>query len=86
MAEVGLPEVASVTTYGLFGPAGIPAGVVRQLNASVNDSLKAEDLRAAIRRIGFEPSPGSPEDFTKLLTSEMKVWIPIVQKTGFQLN
>ena len=30
--------------------------------------------------------PGSPEDFTKLLTSEMKVWIPIVQKTGFQLN
>jgi tripartite-type tricarboxylate transporter receptor subunit TctC len=86
MAEVGLPEVASVTTYGLFGPAGIPANVVKRLNASVNDSLKAEDLRAAIRRIGFEPSPGSPDDFTKLLTSEMKVWIPIVQKTGFQLN
>ena len=86
MAESGLPEVASVTTYGLFGPAGMPREIVARLNASVNDSLKAEELRAAIRRIGFEATPGSPEDFTKVLTSEMKVWIPIVQKTGFQLN
>ena len=34
-------------------------------------------------RIGFEAQPGSPEDFTKLLTSEMKVWIPIVPKYTF---
>jgi tripartite-type tricarboxylate transporter receptor subunit TctC len=86
MAESGLPEVASVTTYGLFGPAGVPADVVRRLNDSVNEGLKSEEIRAAIRRIGFEPHEGSPEDFTKLLTNEMKVWIPIVKKTGFQLN
>ena len=86
MAESGLPDVASVTTYGLFGPAGMPKDAISRLNAAVNESLKSEELRAAIRRIGFEPQPGSPEDFTKLLTSEMKVWIPIVQKTGFQLN
>jgi len=86
MAEGGLPEVASVTTYGLFGPAGIPASVVARLNASVNESLKSEELRGAIRRIGFEPQAGAPEDFSKLLASEMKIWIPIVQKTGFQMN
>src|SRR3954467_11045435 len=82
MAESGLPEVASVTTYGLFGPAGMPRDVVARLHASVNESLKSQELRAAIQRIGFEAQPGSPEDFTKLLTNEMKVWIPIVQKTG----
>ena len=86
MAESGLPEVASVTTYGLLGPAGMPASVVARLNASVNESLKSEELRAAIRRIGLEPQAGSPEDFSKLLASEMKIWIPIVQKTGFQMN
>ena len=86
MAESGLPDVASVTTYGLFGPAGIPASVIARLNAAVNESLKSEELRAAIRRIGFEPQPGSPEDFTKVMASEMKVWIPIVRKTGFQMN
>jgi tripartite-type tricarboxylate transporter receptor subunit TctC len=86
MAESGLPEVASVTYYGLFGPAGVPADAVAKLNTSVNESLKSEELRAAIRRIGFDPHGGSPEDFSKLLASEMKTWIPIVQKTGFQLN
>ena len=86
MAESGLPEVASVTYYGLFGPGGMPAGAVMRLNASVNESLKSPELRAAIRRIGFEAHPGSPEDFSKLLADEMKVWIPIVKQTGFQLN
>jgi tripartite-type tricarboxylate transporter receptor subunit TctC len=86
MAESGLPDVASVTTYGLLGPAGIPASVIARLNASVNEGLKSEEFRAAIRRIGFEPQAGSPEEFSALLAREMKIWIPIVQKTGFQMN
>ena len=86
MAESGLPEVASVTYYGLFGPAGMPASAVSRINAAVNESLQSEEVRTAIRRIGFEPHEGSPEDFSKLLASEMKTWMPIVQETGFQLN
>ena len=86
MTESGLPEVASLTVYGLFGPAGLPPAVVSRLNHAVNEGLKSEDVRAAIRRIGFEPHEGSPEDFSKLLANEMKVWIPIVKKTGFKLN
>jgi tripartite-type tricarboxylate transporter receptor subunit TctC len=86
MAESGLPEVESVTYYGFFGPAGMSAEAVRRINAAVNESLKTPELSAAIRRIGFEPYSGSPEDFAKLLISEMKVWIPIVQKTGFKMN
>jgi tripartite-type tricarboxylate transporter receptor subunit TctC len=86
MAEGGLPEVASVTYYGFLAPAGTPADAVRRINAAVNDSLKAPDIAAAIRRIGFEPHGGTPEDFASLIASEMKVWAPIVQATGFQMN
>jgi tripartite-type tricarboxylate transporter receptor subunit TctC len=86
MAESGLPEVASVTYYGLFAPSGVPAHAARRINAAVNDSLKSTETAAAIRRIGFEPHGGTPEDFTKLLMSEMKIWIPVVQATGFQMN
>jgi hypothetical protein len=34
----------------------------------------------------FDPHSGTPDDFTKLLMSEMKIWTPIVQATGFQMN
>lgn len=86
MAESGLPEVASVTYYGLLAPRGTPAEAVHRINAAVNDSLKSPEVIAAIRRIGFDPHGGTPEDFTKLLASEMKIWIPVVQATGFQMN
>jgi tripartite-type tricarboxylate transporter receptor subunit TctC len=86
MAESGLPEVASVSYYGLLGPAGMPADAVRRINGAINESLKSPELRAAITRVGFEPHGGSPEDFEALLASELKAWGPIVQKTGFQMN
>jgi tripartite-type tricarboxylate transporter receptor subunit TctC len=86
MTESGLPQVSSVTYYGLLGPAGMPRDAIRALNAAVNESLKGPELRAAIARIGFEAHSGTPEEFAAILASEMKAWTPIVQKTGFQLN
>jgi len=72
--------------YGLLAPHGTPADAVRRINAAVNESLKSPEVIAAIRRIGFDPHGGTSEDFTKLLASEMKIWIPVVQATGFQMN
>ena len=86
MAEIGLPEVASVTYYGFLGPAGMPDDAVRRFNAAVNDSLQSPEVRAAIANIGFEPYGGTAADFAALIATEMKAWTPIVQKTGFQLN
>jgi len=86
MTECGLPEVSSLTYYGLFAPQGTPADAVQRINAAVNDSLKSPEVIAAIRRIGFDPHGGTPQDFTKLLAGEMKMWIPVVQATGFQMN
>ena len=86
MIESGVRDVASLTYYGLWAPAGVPAAAVRRINAAVNDSLKSPEIVTALRRIGFDPHGGTPEDFTKLLMSEMKIWIPVVQATGFQMN
>jgi tripartite-type tricarboxylate transporter receptor subunit TctC len=86
MTESGVPDVASLTYYGLWAPRGTPADAVRRLNAALNDSLKSPEIIAAIHRIGFDPYGGTPEDFTNLVASEMKIWIPVVQATGFQMN
>jgi tripartite-type tricarboxylate transporter receptor subunit TctC len=86
MAEAGLPQVLSVSYYGLFAPAGTPAEAIRRVNTAVNESLKSPDLQAAIARVGFDPHPMTPEEFAELLASEMKNWAPVIQKTGFQMN
>ena len=55
-------------------------------NPQPHSAMRRSPILAALRRIGFDPHGGTPEDFTKLLASEMKVWIPVVQATGFQMN
>ncbi len=38
--------------YGVVGPAGMPAPLVKQLNATLNTVLKAPDLREQAGRRG----------------------------------
>lgn len=86
MAESGLPNVTSVTYYGILGPVGMATDVVDRLNSEVNESLKSSELKASMMKLGFEPKTGSPQDFAALLASEMQKWAPIVKATGFRID
>jgi tripartite-type tricarboxylate transporter receptor subunit TctC len=85
MAESGYPHVTSAIYYGIFGPAGLPADIVRRINDSVTASLMSPELTTKMATLGFEPHPGSPQDFANLVVAEMKKWLPIVKATGFQM-
>ena len=86
MTESGLSDITSLTYYGLFGPAGLPAEVVNKINSEVNESLKSPELNAGFARAGFETKAGSAQEFAALLADEMKKWTSIVKATGFQLE
>ena len=86
MIESGYPNVTSAITYGILGPAGLSADVVKRLNASVNECLKSPELTASMAKLGFEPKGGAPQDFATLIAHEMQKWIPIVKATGFQME
>jgi tripartite-type tricarboxylate transporter receptor subunit TctC len=86
MAESGLPNVTSVTYYGILGPVGMAADAIDRLNGDVNEILKLSELRASMTKLGFEPKGGSPRDFAALLTGDMQKWVPVVKATGFQIE
>jgi tripartite-type tricarboxylate transporter receptor subunit TctC len=85
MAESGLPDVTSVSYYGIFGPAGLPAAIVTTINNAVVESLKSPALRANMERLGFTPHPGSPQDYAKIVGAESAKWVPVVKATGYQM-
>jgi tripartite-type tricarboxylate transporter receptor subunit TctC len=68
--ESGLPGFEAYTWYGFWGPAGMPADVVKKLNDEVNKALRSADLRERLEKIGFEMQPGSPERFIKFLQED----------------
>jgi tripartite-type tricarboxylate transporter receptor subunit TctC len=85
MRESGYPNVTSEIFYGVFGPAGLPAPIVKRINDAANMSLKSRELAAKMAELGFQPEGGSSPDFAALLTREMAKWLPIVKATGFQM-
>ena len=79
MAEQGYPAVEVLNWQGLVGPKGLPADIVRQLNAACNKALQDADVREKITSQGNEVAGGSPEQFAALIKAEAPRWAKVVR-------
>jgi tripartite-type tricarboxylate transporter receptor subunit TctC len=86
MIECGLPGLTTVTHYGLFAPAGIPADIVAKLNGEMNAGLKSAEVRANMINVGIEPTGGSPRDFAAVIAQQLQQWGAVAKATGFQID
>jgi tripartite-type tricarboxylate transporter receptor subunit TctC len=85
-AEAGLPGFQLEAWWGLLGPARLPAPVIKRLNEELNAVLTLPDVRDALAREGATPHPGTPEEFSKLIRSELTRWTELVKDTQIQVE
>jgi tripartite-type tricarboxylate transporter receptor subunit TctC len=78
MQEQGLPTLVVETWYGLFAPAGTPAGVVAKLNADFNALLQQSDMRESLARQDLNTVGGSAERFGDMVRRELARWARVV--------
>lgn len=81
-AEAGLANFEISQWWGLYGPKGIPAPILKKLNDAVNQTLRSEDVRKRFEDIGAITLTGSPEDHGAFLLNEYKRWDEIIRTTG----
>ena len=79
MAEQGYPEVEVLNWQGLIGPKGMPADLIKQLNAIGNKALQDPDLKEKILSQGNEVGGGMPEQFAALIKAEAPRWAKVVR-------
>jgi len=84
--EAGMPGFQLSAWFGLVATAGSPVPVVRRLNAEVQKSLAAADVRDSIQKLALEPAGGSPEQFAAQIVFENDRWPPIVRAAGIKLE
>lgn len=84
--ESGVADFVSFQWYGMFGPAGMPDNVVTTLNREINRALNAPDVKERFIAQTFDPTPGSPADFLKLLESEDKRWREVQKQVNVRLD
>ncbi len=86
IAEAGLPGYAAVAWYGIVGPAGIPAPIAATLSKAALDSLAQQDVKGRLAASGVDTNPGTPEEFRKLIETEIPKWAAVVKASGAKAN
>jgi tripartite-type tricarboxylate transporter receptor subunit TctC len=70
--------------FGLFGPAGLPAPLVRRLNAETLAALDARDVRGRLDENGMAVIGGSPEEFAALIADGIMSYGAIIKAAGIE--
>jgi len=79
MGEAGFPAVEVLNWQGIVGPKGLPAEVIRILNAAGNKALQDPELRTKMLEQGNEIAGGTPEQFAALIKAESPRWGKVVR-------
>jgi tripartite-type tricarboxylate transporter receptor subunit TctC len=72
IVEVGVQKFDFPIWYGVWAPAGTPAGVVRRLASDIQSALASPDMRAWLKENGAEPMRMTQQEFARFVTSESK--------------
>jgi tripartite-type tricarboxylate transporter receptor subunit TctC len=73
-AEQGFPDLTADVWFALSGPPGIPAEIVREINAAVVKGLQDPDARRVLGRDAIDPPRYDPAAFAKFYSAENEKW------------
>nr|WP_316642360.1 tripartite tricarboxylate transporter substrate binding protein [uncultured Roseateles sp.] len=86
LEESGYKGFDAQQWYGVVGPAGLPAAVVRTLNDSLGTVLAMPDLREKLSIEALEPTPMSPEQFAEFIRADIARWTQLAKARNIQLD
>lgn len=72
-------DVVVAGWHGLLAPAGTPRPLIQRLNKEWLKIAAMPDVRDRMQKAGFEPRPGSPEQFAAFLKSETARWAKLIK-------
>ncbi len=86
VAEAGVAGFEVSSWYGIFGPRGLPAPIVRFVHTEFEAILQARDARDRLAAAGLEIAGMPPEKFSAYVQSEIVKWTRVVKAAGIRLE
>jgi len=82
MAEAGVKDAESALWVAMWGPAGMNPALVNKINADVRKALADPGVKAKLQSLGNETMDMSPQEFSKLVRSELQEYSRVLQAAG----
>lgn len=84
--ESGFKGFEAQQWYGVVGPAGMPAAIVKQLNETLATVLKAPDMREKLSIEAIEPTVMTPEQFGEFIKTDIARWTKVARERNIRLD
>lgn len=82
MREAGVSGMGVPQWWGLVGPAGMPKEVVNTLHTEIVKAIAVPSVRERFTVQGTEVVGSNPEDFSKHIRNELKLWAEVIKSAG----
>jgi tripartite-type tricarboxylate transporter receptor subunit TctC len=78
VAEAGVPGCEAALWTAVVVPAGVPADIIKRLNAAVVAAVATPDIQQALTIQGVDPEPGPPEAVSERIKADIVKWKDVV--------
>src|SRR3990167_566257 len=85
MSELGVDLKVSFWS-GLLAPAGTPAPIVKRLQEEMVRVIDMPDVKKRISALSVTPVSSTPEEFAKLIATEIPLWRQVAQDNNIKAN
>ena len=86
VAESGIPGFEVNVWFGMQVPAATPPAIVKQVNAELVKIFREPDVTKRFNDQGVEVIASSPEEFTKLIQSEVAKWSKLIKEANIRIE
>lgn len=83
-AESGWPMISAPAYRGLVVPTGTPRDIIMRINAEAIKCMHIPEVRKHLVDLGYDPIGSSPEEYDRVIRSEMEKWGKLIRETGIK--
>jgi tripartite-type tricarboxylate transporter receptor subunit TctC len=80
-AESGMPGLEFASWYGVWGPRGLPSGVVQWFNAAANEATRDLAKSGRLADLGIE---ATPDEFARFIAADVARNAELLRSANFQ--
>jgi tripartite-type tricarboxylate transporter receptor subunit TctC len=86
LEESGISGFDLWSWWGIVGPAGMPANVVKALNSEIGKMLNSAELSTFLANEGAEAQTMTPQQFGELMRLETERWIKVAHEANISVD
>jgi tripartite-type tricarboxylate transporter receptor subunit TctC len=84
ISEAGVKGGESALWVAMWGPAGMSAELVNKINADARKALADPGVKGRLQSLGNDTMDMSPQEFSKLVRSEMQDYARVLKAAGIK--